>query len=701
MKKKSAFANRLFPYFLIFIVGILCYSSSLDASFTFDDSHSIVRNSAIRDISDVKAIWQVTPSRFVAYFTFALNYHVHGLNIFGYHLFNLAIHLFTALTIYWLIGLLFLTPELKTTSLFPKKNSIALAVSLIFISHPIETQAVTYIVQRMASMAALFYLLSLTLYIRARLSYDQKNPVHRLYYAASIVTALMAMFTKEIAATLPVSILLSEYFFFSPSIRQISRRLKYCFPLLLTLPVVPLVHIIARKSMVSALGVAAETDTISRSEYLLTQFNVIRSYLRLLFFPLQQSIDYDPPLSHQFFEPVTFLSFLLIVFLIALAIILFRKYRLISFGMLWFFLTLTVESSIIPIRDVMYEHRLYLPSVGIFLSVTVCLFYLLGNKPRFLFALFAITITLASFATINRNIVWKENVLLWNDAAKTAAEKFRVYANRGAAYSNLNKPALALKDFNHAIALNKDHPYPFLNRGILHLNQGNFEKALSDFNRALRLRPFMAKGYMNRGFAYMLWGKPDQAYKDFRTATMLEPRNPFYFNALGVVCNELGHYALAMVAFTKAIAINDRNVASFLNRGKTNRSMGRFRAAIKDFNRAEDLAPDIPEIYYHRGLAQVALQHYEDAVENFTRAISRNPQFVKAYANRAMAYHRLGLHKRALTDLDKAISLNSSLSKLFENRGKVYQSLGLEEDAKRDFNRAAALEREKKKKAIN
>ena len=696
MEQKSDFIHQIFPYFLILSIGIICYSSSLDASFTYDDFPAIVNNNAIKDIWDIQSIWRFNPSRFVAYLSFALNYHIHGLNLFGYHLGNLIIHLFAALTIFWLIRLLFLTPELRKNRLAPQANNIALAVSLVFVSHPIETQSVTYIVQRMASLASLFYLLSVALYLKSRLAYDRQSRRYLLFYVGALLAALLAMFSKEIAVTLPVCIVVSEFFFFSPSVKHLVRRLKYLLPILLTLPVAPLVYFFARKNMVGVLGVAAETHSISRWDYLLTQFNVIRDYLGLLFFPFHQSLDYDYPVSKTFFEQQTFASFLLICMLIGLAVVLFRKYRLISFGIIWFFLTLMVESSIIPIRDVMYEHRLYLPSMGIFLSAAVCLFSLLQKRPRILFGFFALITLLASFATINRNIIWKENVLLWNDAAKTASEKFRVYVNRGAAYSNLNKRELALKDFNRAVALNKDHPYPFLNRGILYLNQGDFEKAVSDFNRALQLRPYMAKGYMNRGFAYMLWGKPEKAYNDFRAAARYEPDNPFYLNALGVVCNELGRYDLAMVAFTRAIALNDQNYASFLNRGKTNRSVGRFEAAIKDFNRAADLAPRIPEIYFHRGLAHVGLHQYGDAIEDFTRAISRNPGYVRAYANRAMAYHRLGIDQRALFDLNRAISLDPTLSKLYRDRASVYGSLGRHEEADRDTRKAQDLERKMK-----
>ena len=697
-------ANLLFPCFLIITIGIICYSGSFDASFTFDDIPSIINNESIKDLWDLKTILEANETRFLAFFSFAVNYHIHGLNLFGYHLVNLIIHILTALTLYWLVRVLFLTPEMKETPISQHAESIALVVSLVFVSHPVETQAVTYIVQRMTSMVALFYLLSLVLYIKARIHYDERNSRHIPFYVGSITAALLAMFTKEISVTLPLCIIVCEYFFFSPSLKKIGRKLSYLWPMLFTLPVVPLTYILTKKEMMERVGLATmmvETDSISRLDYLLTQFNVISTYIRLLFLPIHQSIDYDYPLADHFFEPATFASFLLLLFIFVLALLVFKKFRLVSFGIIWFYLALMVESSVIPIRDVIFEHRLYLPSVGIFLSSTVLLFHLLGHRRKILFALFAVVISLASVATINRNIVWKRQVLLWHDVVKKAPQKSRGYLNRGVGYSDLNKSELALRDYNLAVSMNKNDPIPYFNRGLIYMDKGEYESAVSEFNTALRLQPNMAKAYANRGLTYMAWEKYDEAYKDFYTAVRLKPQNPAYLNAIGIACHKLKRYDLARVAFTKTIALYPDFATPFLNRGKTLRAMGRFKAAIKDFDRAVELALEIPEIYYQRGLTHVALSQYKRAITDFTEAIARDPKFVKAYNNRGMAYQRLGHHSRALIDLNKAIELDSSLAKLYRNRGNVYRSLGRDEGARMDFKKAEELKEKQKKKDLS
>lgn len=684
-------ANLVFPYFLILTIGTLCYAPSLNGSFTFDDYPSIVENESIRDLSDLRNLWQNSTTRFVAYFTFALNFYFHELNVTGFRLVNLIIHLLSGAAVFWMVRLLFAAPEIKGSSLAPQEKEVALAASLLFISHPVEVQAVSYVVQRLASLMTLFYILSLVFFVKARLNCHAGRARHTLLYSVSFVSALMAMFTKEPAFTLPLCLIVIEFFFFSPSIRKTARHLERIWPMFLTLPVIPITYLLTRQKDIERLGLATQADTISRSDYLLTQFNVIRTYLRLILFPVKQSVDYDYPISHHFFEPSTFASFLLLCLVLVLAIILFRKFRLISFGIIWFFLTLMVESSVIPIEDVIFEHRLYLPSVGIILSFTCLIFTLMPHKPKALFALFTFIICMASLVTINRNVTWREQIFVWNQAVANAPNKFRAYLNRGVAYEAMNRYELAMQDYALAMQLKKSHPYPYLNRGVIFFSQGDYESAVSEFNIALGLKPDNPRAYLDRGLAYLASGKKEKAYQDFRTAAGLKPKDPFYLNALGVICNRTGRFDLAMLAFTRAIALNDKFATPYFNRAKTKLFTGSFNAAIKDLDHACELALDIPELYHNRALAHVGLCQYRSAIKDFTRAISRDPGYAETYSNRGMAYHRLGLERRALMDLDRAIELSPHLAQLYRNRAKIYRAMGREEEARMDSERADAL----------
>jgi hypothetical protein len=394
------FTHIIFSLLAIIILGTIIYSNTFDASWHFDDHTSIVENYSIRNLKATAAA--VGASRWIGFTTFALNYHFGKLDVFGYHLVNICIHLASAVLVYFFVLLTLKTPYLKDSSISRYTASLSLASALIFVAHPIQTQAVTYIAQRFTSLATLFYLLSLVLFIKARLHNLRGakfySPSHLGCYLGSLLAAFLAMKTKEITITLPAIILLYEFFFFNPSLRSLTRKLVYLIPLLLTFFIIPLNlygiglfgisdgTFIGIAEVGDVIGDATqETKALSRTDYCLTQFNVISTYIRLLFFPVNQNLDYDYPISRTFLEFPTFTSFLFLASIVAFGVWMFKNSRLISFGIFWFFITLSVESSIIPIRDVIFEHRVYLPSVGFVMFLTVAIYQMMDQittKPQ-------------------------------------------------------------------------------------------------------------------------------------------------------------------------------------------------------------------------------------------------------------------------------------------------------------------------------
>ena len=192
--------------------ALLAYSNTFNASFHFDDTTSIIENGAIKNIRNLDLLWRFAPLRFVTYTTFALNYYFHGLDVTGYHLINLLIHIASALLVWRLALLLCSTPAIRETGIYASRHTFALLSGLLFAVHPVQTQAVTYIVQRLASLAALFYIASVFLYLRSRLLQMRTGSTCRvmaLYAAWGLVTAA-GLFTKETVATLPLMLVLLE-----------------------------------------------------------------------------------------------------------------------------------------------------------------------------------------------------------------------------------------------------------------------------------------------------------------------------------------------------------------------------------------------------------------------------------------------------------------------------------------------------------
>ena len=309
----------IFSVLSIVMVGAVVYSNTLNASWHFDDTIVVIENWSIRDLEGcLNRIFSGT--RGVGFFTFALNYHYNQLNVSGYHVVNIIIHIANALLVYSLVRLTLKTPIMSKTKLCNSARFIALSAGLIFVSHPIQTQAVTYIAQRFTSLATLFYLFAVIFFVKARQMNKQGksfiSPLHLVYCCLTLLCGFLAMHTKEITFTLPVVIIMYEFFFIDDSLKR-GKRVLYFLPFFLILTFILIGLIQFAKAGGEPIGDIIgeirdkfqETSQISRKDYLFTQFSVILTYIRLLFFPMNQTLDYDFPIAKSLFQLRTLFSF--------------------------------------------------------------------------------------------------------------------------------------------------------------------------------------------------------------------------------------------------------------------------------------------------------------------------------------------------------------------------------------------------------
>lgn len=521
-------------YLILAAVGLSAYSNTFFSSFHFDDLRAIVRNPHIRDLFDLSALWNAFNTRFLVGLSLALNYALGGLNVVGYHVFNISAHILAACLVYQLIRLTLVTPALRAERSTGQDKTAALLGALIFLAHPLQTQAVTYIWQRAASLAAIFYLASLVFYIRWRLSRSSG------FYKAGLVCVLLGMFCKENTITLPLSVALYEFCFLGKVGESREKRLWPLIPFFLTMMVIPLVLLRAPSitldlmrpqfaestNSVGLLDMTSFVDqsVITRGTYILTQLNVLRTYFRLLFFPVRQNLDYDYPLSHSFLEPHTLFSFFFLAAVFLGAVFLLKRLKLAGFGILWIFVTLSVES-IVAQNDVLFEHRLYLPMVGfsLFLIGTADWLARKTRKPWVVLALLLPLASLYAGLTFRRNFVWENELTLWEDVIQKSPNKARAYQNRGVVYQNQGKIEEALQDFNKALELKPAYDRALYNRGNIYLNQNDDVQALRDFNRALEISPAYDKALNNRGLIYLRRGQYAKALADFEKAMAIDP----------------------------------------------------------------------------------------------------------------------------------------------------------------------------------
>ena len=356
---------------LIAGVALVAYSNTFHVPFHYDDRPNIVENPNVlitvltwdRLERLIKNTYNVS-IRVFSYFTFALNYYFGGFNVFGYHLVNFLIHIASGIFLYWFLLLTFNLPSLKE-KYAPISYKVALFSSLIFISHPIQTQSVTYIVQRMASMSGMFYLLSLVLYIKGRLS---TGGPRGFYFGGMVLSYLLGVFSKENVAILPLFIVLYEFYFFQ-NFDLSPRGKRILFTLIGTLLVLGAFGFAIWGKRYIDLTIEGYQDRpFTMLERVLTQSRIVLYYLSLLVFPhpSRLNLDYDFPISKTILNPpTTLISILIIVGLIGYSIWTAKKRPVLSFCILWYFGNLVIESSIFPL-EMVYEHRLYLPAVGPF-----------------------------------------------------------------------------------------------------------------------------------------------------------------------------------------------------------------------------------------------------------------------------------------------------------------------------------------------
>lgn len=515
-EQRPFYASFTLHFVLIVLLGIICYSNTFDASFHIDDYYNIVTNYKITGFDHFAE--HPFSMRSVGYLTFALNYRFHGLDITGYHITNLAVHVLNAFLVYSIVALT-LSIGGGTGNMIHRRIA-ALLAGLLFVSHPVQTQAVTYIVQRFASLATLFYLVSLFAYIRSRIS--RRAALRLMFYALFLASGLLAVKSKENAVSLPIVIVVFEFMFFSG---RIGKRARYLLPMLLSATLVPVFFL--------NISVGDEVG-MSGIKYLLTQFRVVVTYIRLLILPVNQSFDYDYPLHDSLIDPPVLLSVLFLSGIFAFGMYLIHKsrsanhgLRFMSFGVFWFFITLLPESTVIPLGDVIVEHRVYLPSVGVFSGVAVALMTFIGGlKRRFrILAMFAVAVLIVVFAgaTYSRNRVWKDEITLWTDVVRKSPEKARGYHNLGTAYRDDGQSDRAIEYYRAALKLDPRLYQTHCYLGITYRDMGMWDRAMGHYWAALAIKPDYGEAHLYLGEAYEYKGFLEEAASEYSAALELTP----------------------------------------------------------------------------------------------------------------------------------------------------------------------------------
>jgi Flp pilus assembly protein TadD len=564
----SAVDRRVFGWLAVAgaaLVAAVAYGGVLGAPFYLDDHASIVDNPWVR-WERLRLDWlgrtlfDAPTARPVAYLSFALNYWLAGPDPAGFRIVNVAILVLNGVLVMQLVRRL--VARMLPDASAAQRETMAVLAGLLFVAHPIQTQAVTYIVQRMTGLSVLFYLLALLAWLRAR---DATQRATRIRNGVGCALAwALALGSKEIAITLPAAIWLIEWFAY----RELDARFARRSALRLGLPIL-LCGLVAYAWLTHGTDWGYAGQPFSAGERLLSELRVLMIYLGLAIHPAPARLNllYDLPLSRSLFDPPSTLAAALgLVGLAAVGVAAARRAPLLSFGLAWWGLQLLLESAILPLALV-FEHRMMLPMVGLVAAAGYgCVVLARGRTGPALAVGLALVLALA-LAARARNAVWSDERVFWSDVAAKSPGLVAAQNNLAMALGRAGRPDEAMQALERALAIDPDDAEARNNRGAQWLARGRVTAAIADFRRVLERNPQHPRALHNLGRALSAQGDHEAALVALEAARDADPQSAPLWNGLGAVYVALGRLGPAEQSFRRALALDPANGEARANLG--------------------------------------------------------------------------------------------------------------------------------------
>jgi len=654
----------LFASFLTFAV----YIRSINGPLVLDDI-AFINSQKLQDVFEHFSIW----ARNVTIFSFALNYKLSGISPLVFRITNIFLHILTGVLTFSLTYVTLNMPSMKDK--FGKFSfMISTSVAVLFMLHPIQTATVNYIIQRMALLAALFSFLGLFLYAKASL---HTNRTSLVYYALSGLSFFLALFSKESSIMMILIIPLYDFMFISSfNWKEFKKRL---FPLLLIglfVGIMAIWRLSAFNTINQIISVYMNMNTpIDRLpwmgtdmnwtpiEYFLTELRVVSRYIFLILFPIPSYMVFDYsnayPVSKGLFTPIsTFVSFLFLASLLFLSLRYIKRFPLVSFGIFWYLILISIESFIPVGLDPYFEHRNYMPMFGILLvlSSTIVCTDKIKVKSKVIIFIFAVIIL--SLLTFMRNGSWTDEETLWKDVAEKAPDNRRAMIGLSSAYIKNEKFSEAEQSLHNALEIQPQTPKSklqiLLNTASIYRDTNRRQEAREILNDLLseesisntdKSQLYFFLGEMDREE-----GNLDDAKKYLEKAYSIKQDNPQLLTSLGIVNFMLGNVKEAESMFLSSLEIDQNNGSCYLMLGAINLQRNYVDAAIENFEKARSLKetfvkgdPNAVSLYHNLGMAYIKKgdvkkarknlelfvtmaatdQKFQDAVEKAKREIAR------------------------------------------------------------------------------
>ena len=672
--------RKFFPLVVI-AAGLLAYHNSFTGAFFHDDFGSILENPTIRHLWP---IWQpllplrgsgwTVAGRPLINLSLALNYALGGYNVWGYHALNVTVHLLAGLTLLGLVRRTLLQPALRER-FGAAANELALATAVLWTVHPLQTESVTYVIQRAESIMGLFYLLTLYCFIRGvkspLLAGSTCNPPRRrLWYGLSVVACALGMTSKEVMVTAPLMVLLYDRAFVSGSFCEAWRRRGVLYLALAGTWIVLGLVLVSAGTLTTASMIAQEHGR-TRWQYLATQPGVILYYFRLSVWPHPLRFDsYTWPIARTWMNILP--SAVAVLTLLTASVWAWRKSPAWGFVGAWFFLILAPSSSFIPLNDLIFEHRMYLPLAAVVSVVVMGLYALVGRQSLAVVVWAGIGL---GFLTWRQNQVYRRNP----------------HYNQGVALQRAGRFPEAIGEYEQALRIAPEDAWLHYNVGVALYQAGRVTEAIAHFEQALRFNPNLAEPHNSLGAILAEAGRIQEAIAHDEQAVRLAPDADVAHNNLATALMRLGKLPEAIEHYEQAVRLKPDNVEAQSNLGDALRRVGRMPEAIAHCEQALRLKPDLAEAHYNLGLVLAQTAKLNEAISHYEQALRINPDFAEAHNNLGNALFEVGRAPEAIGHYEQALRIKPDYVDAHYNLGLALEQSGKVEDAIRQYEQALRI----------
>ena len=626
---------------LLAVAGLAAYGSSFAGQFLFDDRHHILGPRRLESLWNLRRL--LNRRRPVVDWSLALNHVFSGEDPWGYHAVNLSIHVLAGLTLMGLVRRTLVLPRFEGRY-DRSARWLAMWVALIWLVHPLHTQAVTYVIQRAELLMGLFYLLTLYAVVR---SVDA--PRSTRWVVAAVVACALGMASKAVIITAPLVVLLFDRTFLVSSFRE---AVRVRWPLYLGL--------VATWSILLVLGVAGgvldpkvvnasvgfSLKTISPLSYAMTQVGVLVHYLRLSMWPQPLCLDYAWP----FAKTVGDVLFPALVIVPLLGVTIWALVRRLAMGFVgaFFFLILAPTSSIVPIKDAVFEHRLYLSLAGVVLMGVLGLHavgvrwragVIVGarRRPTAEVLLGSLVVVVLAMVTSARNRVYQSELGMWGDVRAKCPASSRAARNYGNLLLVEGDKDQALSVLRDGVEISPEVADMHNALGFALVAQHRLDEAILSFREAVRLQPSHPAAGLNLGKALAEQGRPLEAAAAFADVLRWHPTNADVLLEQGNVLVSLGRLPEAIDTYRRLLSLDATNASAWTNLGVAQLNSGDAASAAASLNQALEIRPDSPNALNSLGIALSGQGKTDEAIAAYRRALAVQPTFAGAHFNLGQA----------------------------------------------------------------